>query len=288
MTTRANKQATARAAITLLSELYPKTFFVHQARRRPIKVNIHIDIIPTVNGAIRPHELVLALRAYTSNSVYLSHMRTGVTRIGLNGEPAGIVTAEAAKAAAEKLATRLLKAGARKKTAVAMPPRETAVSAAASEKTVFERGKPLVSAKPVKPVPFEKFKSDWLLQLAADSKLTLSALKIAIAISSHMNRKRGGLPRSKKIKVLRWRDNRFFQEFIRFFADGVHQRLTARPSTKGSRSASCALLSRQRDVIEAAHVQPFALLERKAIGSPQTLQSALAVLKRIAAQNVAE
>ena len=130
MTTRANKQATARAAITLLSELYPKTFFVHQARRRPIKVNIHIDIIATVNGAIRPHELVLALRAYTSNSVYLSHMRTGVTRIGLNGEPAGIVTAEAAKAAAEKLATRLLKAGARKKTAVAVPPRETAVEAA--------------------------------------------------------------------------------------------------------------------------------------------------------------
>jgi sRNA-binding protein len=250
MTTRANKQATARAVITLLSELYPKTFFVHQARRRPIKVNIHIDIIATVNGAIRPHELVLALRAYTSNSVYLSHMRTGVTRIGLNGEPAGIVTAEAAKAAVEKLATRLLKAGARKKTAVAVPARETAVSAAASEKTVSERAKPLVSAKPVKPVPLEKFEGDWLLQLAADSKLTLSALKIAIAISSHMNRKRGGLPRSKKIKVLRWRDNRFFQEFIRLFADGVPPEANRPSFNQGVEECSCALLSRQRDVIE--------------------------------------
>jgi hypothetical protein len=137
-----------------------------------------------------------------------------------------------------------------------------------------------VSAKPVKPVPFEKFKGDWLLQLAADSKLTLSALKIAIAISSHMNRKRGGLPRSKKIKVLRWSGTTdFSRSSLGFLLTVSHQRLTARPSTKGSRSASCALLSRQRDVIEAAHVQPFALLERKAIGSPQSVQSVMAALE---------
>jgi hypothetical protein len=129
----------------------------------------------------------------------------------------------------------------------------------------------------VKPVPFEKFKGDWLLQLAADPKLTLSALKIAIAISSHMNRKRGGLPRSKKIKVLRWSGTTdFSRSSLGFLPTVSHQRLTACPSTKGSRSASW---SRQRDVIEAAHVQPLALLEPKAIGSPQSVQSVMAALE---------
>jgi hypothetical protein len=90
----------------------------------------------------------------------------------------------------------------------------------------------------VKPVPFEKFKGDWLLQLAADSKLTLSALKIAIAISSHMNRKRGGLPRSKKIKVLRWSGTTdFSRSSLGFLPTVSHQRLTARPMVAASLNA---------------------------------------------------
>jgi ProP effector len=112
------KQADARAAISLLAEKYPRTFFVHEAKRRPLKVGIHVDIIATVNGAIEPHELVAALRAYTSNAVYLTRLRPGATRIDLDGNPAGIVTAEAA---AEKLATRMLKAAARKKLALPAP-----------------------------------------------------------------------------------------------------------------------------------------------------------------------
>ena len=91
---------------------------------------------------------------------------------------------------------------------------------------------------------------------------------------------RGGLPRSKKIKVLRWSGTTdFSRSSLGFLPTVSHQRLAARPSTKGSRSASCALLSRQRDVIEAAHVQPFALLERKAIG-PQSVMAALAAHRR--------
>jgi sRNA-binding protein len=101
MTPRANKQADARAAIALLSELYPRAFFVHEAKRRPLKINIDTDIINTVNGAIKPHELVAALRSYCNNPVDLSHMRPGAVRINLDGNPAGIVTAEAAKVAAD-------------------------------------------------------------------------------------------------------------------------------------------------------------------------------------------
>jgi hypothetical protein len=91
---------------------------------------------------------------------------------------------------------------------------------------------------------------------------------------------RGGLPRSKKIKVLHWSGTTdFSRSSLGFLPTVSHERLTARPSNKGSRSASCSLLSRQRDVIEAAHVQPFALLERKAIGSPQSVQSVMAALE---------
>lgn len=41
-------------------------------------------------------------------------------------------------------------------------------------------------------MPFEKFKEFWQRQIVADSKLPASAMKIAIAISWHMSRTRGG------------------------------------------------------------------------------------------------
>ena len=44
-----------------------------------------------------------------------------------------------------------------------------------------------------KPVPFEKFKADWLHQVGADNKLSAGALRAAIAISAHMSRKQAGL-----------------------------------------------------------------------------------------------
>ena len=38
----------------------------------------------------------------------------------------------------------------------------------------------------------EKFKEDWLKQIALDKKLTAGALRVCIVISTHMNRKRSG------------------------------------------------------------------------------------------------
>jgi hypothetical protein len=44
-----------------------------------------------------------------------------------------------------------------------------------------------------KSIPFEKFKEDWQRQLMADSTLSPVTLRVGIAISWHMNRKKGGL-----------------------------------------------------------------------------------------------
>ena len=44
-----------------------------------------------------------------------------------------------------------------------------------------------------KSIPFEKFKEDWQRQLMADSTLSPVTFRVGIAISWHMNRKKGGL-----------------------------------------------------------------------------------------------
>jgi ProP effector len=126
-----SKQADARAAIALLAEMFPKAFVVHEATRRPLKVGIAADLVAAVNGAIKPPELVAALRVYCNNKVYLVHLRAGAVRIDLNGDPAGLVTAAEAARAAEQLTTRLLRAAARKKLAplVQAPPAQAPVPA---------------------------------------------------------------------------------------------------------------------------------------------------------------
>jgi ProP effector len=82
------------AAIALLAERWPKCFAVYEGRRRPLKLGIHKDILAAVDGALTPLELGRALGAYCSNKVYLSNTRTGAWRLDLDGNPAGIVTAD--------------------------------------------------------------------------------------------------------------------------------------------------------------------------------------------------
>src|SRR6266536_3592728 len=59
--------------IARLAALYPAAFFLVGADRKPLK---------------------LALALYTGSLGYLGNMREGVPRIGLDGQPAGAVTAE--------------------------------------------------------------------------------------------------------------------------------------------------------------------------------------------------
>jgi ProP effector len=88
--------------IAALAELYPQTFSLYQAKRRPLKAGIHSDLLAT--GAITPKECAAALRVYCNNFAYLRQCtQVGTARIDLAGNTVGHVTIEEAKHARERL-----------------------------------------------------------------------------------------------------------------------------------------------------------------------------------------
>jgi sRNA-binding protein len=107
--------AAVQAAIALLAEAFPKTFFMYERRRRPLKIGIHLDILAVMDGAITPEELSNALRIYVHNNYYLDVCRRGAVRIDLNGEPAGEISAQDAACAAGRLTARQLRQATQKK-----------------------------------------------------------------------------------------------------------------------------------------------------------------------------
>ena len=96
---RQKRHQAAAAAIRLLAE-----FWIYEERRRPLKLNIHLDIQAALDSAITPAELHRALGTYCSNPIYLGTLRKGAWRLDLNGEPAGVVTADEEAHARETLA----------------------------------------------------------------------------------------------------------------------------------------------------------------------------------------
>jgi sRNA-binding protein len=124
-TTKNREQAT-RDLIGVLANFCPQTFQVYERRRRPLKLGNRHDIEVAAAGAITAHEIEIALRSYCRNTGYLSACREGVARIGLDGKPAGHVTADEAGLAAHLLAYKLSKrlaASIPARTAQSAPPR---------------------------------------------------------------------------------------------------------------------------------------------------------------------
>ena len=73
--------------ITLLATRFPKTFFVHEAHRRPLKLGIHRDVGAVLGDVVDRRTLHAVLRYYVSNIAYRKS-----DRIDLDGNAAGIVT----------------------------------------------------------------------------------------------------------------------------------------------------------------------------------------------------
>ena len=94
------------AAIALLAELAPAC--ITPAQPKPLAIGIERDLIRLAGAAIEPHELIAALKRYTTSEAYLQALRPGAQRIGVDGRPAEIVSAGAAAVAAEAYANRLL------------------------------------------------------------------------------------------------------------------------------------------------------------------------------------
>jgi ProP effector len=82
------------AVLELLAEMWPAAFSIYENRRRPLKVGIREEILAALDGAVTAAELSLALRVYVSNRVYRARLVAGAVRIGLDGQPAGVVTPE--------------------------------------------------------------------------------------------------------------------------------------------------------------------------------------------------
>lgn len=68
---------TIAAVLELLAETWPKCFSIYEARRQPLKVGVHHDILAALDGAVTAAELSRALRVYTGNKVYRSRVHPG-------------------------------------------------------------------------------------------------------------------------------------------------------------------------------------------------------------------
>jgi ProP effector len=84
-----------------LVKLYPSTFFLAGVDRVPLKVGTTRELVAA--GVGTRAELGIALSIYTSNLHYLDKIREGAVRIGLDGQAAGVVTAEDELAAIAKM-----------------------------------------------------------------------------------------------------------------------------------------------------------------------------------------
>jgi ProP effector len=82
------------AVLKLLAERWPAAFSIFEGRRRPLKIGIHLEILAALDGAVTEAELRNALRCFVANPVYRARLVAGAVRIGLAGEPDGVVTAE--------------------------------------------------------------------------------------------------------------------------------------------------------------------------------------------------
>jgi ProP effector len=99
---KAAKRPRIAAVIKLLCDRFPQMF--SRDDPRPLKVGVHADVLAALGGAVRPHDLKSALRAYTSNDRYLRALSAGACRMGLEGETTGIVTPEDEAVAKKRLA----------------------------------------------------------------------------------------------------------------------------------------------------------------------------------------
>jgi sRNA-binding protein len=80
--------------IQLFEERWPCCFSVYEKNRRPLKLNIHEEIIAALVGKIDEKDVRNALRVYVINRAYLKTIKAGRHRFGLDGLPAGTVTKE--------------------------------------------------------------------------------------------------------------------------------------------------------------------------------------------------
>jgi ProP effector len=95
-----NKNRAANiAAVQLLMDAYPDVF--SRDKVRPLKIGIQEDLV--ADDKVSRTKIKRALASYVRSPQYLRSFQEGAERIGLDGQPAGVVTAEEAEHAKGKL-----------------------------------------------------------------------------------------------------------------------------------------------------------------------------------------
>ncbi|KGK42964.1 DNA competence protein [Nitrincola sp. A-D6] len=95
-----NKNRAANiAAVQLLMDAYPEVFSRDQVR--PLKIGIQEDLV--ADDKVSRTKIKRALASYVRSPQYLRSFQEGAERVGLDGQPAGNVTAEEAEHAKGKL-----------------------------------------------------------------------------------------------------------------------------------------------------------------------------------------
>jgi ProP effector len=92
------------AIIEKLENMFPETFSLLETRRRPLAIGIAANIAAYGDvAALRPKDLRRALGYYADSVGYLRGCQVGAARIDLAGSEVGIVTADEAEHARQKL-----------------------------------------------------------------------------------------------------------------------------------------------------------------------------------------
>ncbi|QEW07029.1 ProQ/FINO family protein [Nitrincola iocasae] len=96
---RNKNRAANMAAVQLLMDAYPEVF--SRDKVRPLKIGIQEDLV--ADDKVSRTKIKRALASYVRSPQYLRSFQEGAERIGLDGQPAGTVTAEEAGHAKGKL-----------------------------------------------------------------------------------------------------------------------------------------------------------------------------------------
>jgi len=155
-----------------LAELFPATFAILPSDRRPLAIGIHDELLKIETG-LSANKLRHALSSYCTSVSYLLQLVEGAPRIGLDGQPVGVVTASESEDAARRLADHMAKLAASDKAAKASPPNPVGQPK--------PMGEPKLAQAPIKPAPVKNAPAAPAAPQIAKPRLGLADLKAAAA-----------------------------------------------------------------------------------------------------------
>ena len=95
--TKSARSLSPQEVMKILQERFPKTFPLDSKEIQPLKVGIHLELIPVLLEQCSKHSLREALRIYTRLSEYIDKLKLNAPRIDLEGNPCGEVTEDESK-----------------------------------------------------------------------------------------------------------------------------------------------------------------------------------------------